>query len=255
MKDRKAASPSLPSNPSLANLRPAPEVGVSAASVKDDALDPNETHKNLAALQATGETSPAQSLPPLSTQQLHEVLQALLDKNSKKAWFKTLLSQLIVVFVGFTLTVLVGGYLTQKYAKKQQEIAAERSFSDELTKQQIQKVAEVWEKLDQDEVLIDRLLADSNLQISGEMKPNDRAKEVTRLIQEDKTTIAKYRFWLGSDAYTKIQDYLDLTVFYATKKLLDPDSSTDELLQKRKAAKSDIDSERLKFRTGYPLKG
>ena len=63
-------------------------------------------------------------------------------------------SQLFNIIVGFVLTGIVGGLLTNYYAMKQRERdveerrwLAKRAFFDELGKMRVLRIAEVWEKV------------------------------------------------------------------------------------------------------------
>ena len=183
--------------------------------------------------------------PDLIIEEIMNRVRALAEQEPKRSTWPT--HPLFLLFAGFFMTAIVGGGLTYFYSLKQQEVAAARSFEDELNKLHITKLAEVWEKLDQDEVVIDRLLAEVNEKKSLDKTADMRLLEIQKLIEEDKLVISKNRFWLGTDAYNTIHNYLDVTVFYSIKKLLEPDSDTESLLQKRNAARFDIDKERAKF--------
>jgi hypothetical protein len=93
---------------------------------------------------------------------------------------------------------------------QQQELAATRSFSDELNKLRIQKVGEVWERLDEDEFAINQLLqAEDN---KGGLSPDDKVTEVTKRIQNSRALVSKYRFWLGKRIFDSANEYLNANV-------------------------------------------
>jgi len=177
-------------------------------------------------------------------------LQSLLDQKPRQSraqrFFTHPLFLLIagVVLSGFT-GVVIGNRLSHNYSIAQHEVAAERSFSDELNKIRLQKLSEVWERLDEDEGAIDRILNQPEDKQNLEDK-NERAKKIDRLIQDDRRTVDRHRFWLGSQS-TKIHGYLDVNSLYAIKKLIGSEENLETLLQQREAAKSDIDSARAEF--------
>lgn len=168
-------------------------------------------------------------------------LQAILDQKPKEPRWKRFLTHPLVLLI---VSAVLGGAITLIYSTKQNQLAAERSFSDELNKQRIQKRSEVWERLDEDEGAIDRLLN----QPDEPQNPNDkneRAKQIEKLIQQDRRTVDKYRFWLG-ESHAKIHEYLDASSLYAIQKLVGVDDTVEALSQHRKGLKSDLDKEREK---------
>ena len=172
-------------------------------------------------------------------------LQALLDQKPKETrWQRFSTNALVLLIAGVLLSGFIGGAITLIYSTKQNQLAAERSFSDELNKQRIQKLAEVWERLDEDEGAIDRLLNQPEDPQNPDDK-NQRAKQIEKLIQEDRRTVDKYRFWLG-ESHSKIHEYLDASSLYAIQKLVGSDDKLDALLKHRKTLKSDLDAERDK---------
>jgi hypothetical protein len=168
-----------------------------------------------------------------------------LIKDNRKTWFQELSSNpAFIVLLTFVFTGLLGTFL----AIYQQQRAAERSFIDESNKLRIQKIGEVWEQLDQDEHTIDRLLEGD-----GDTSANDRTKEITSVIRNDRAMVSKYRFWLGRDISDKINNYLNANIKYSIRKLsgisetdLKPDKAA------RDAAKSDVDQIREKLLRGIP---
>ncbi len=172
-------------------------------------------------------------------------LQAILDQKPKETrWRRFMTHPLFLLFAGVVLSGLMGGWITYVYSVKQNELAAERSFADELNKQRIQKLSDVWERLDEDEGAIDRLLNQPDDPQNPDDK-NQRAKQIEKLIQEDRRTVDKNRFWLG-ESHSKIHEYLDASSLYAIQKLVGAEDKLDALLQHRKAAKSDLEAERDK---------
>jgi len=116
-------------------------------------------------------------------------------KNESNGWTS---NPAVLAVLGFVLTGLAGNIVTAYLTYKQQERAAERSFIDESNKLRIQKIGEVWEQLDLDEVTIEHLIdADADV-VAKFPTPGDRVKEIKRIIQSDRVGISKYRFWLGA---------------------------------------------------------
>jgi hypothetical protein len=173
-------------------------------------------------------------------------LQALLDQKPKESkWKKFSTNPLVLLTAGVILSGILGGAITLAYGARQNELAAERSFSDELNKLRIQKFSEVWERLDEDEGAIDRLLNQPDDPQNPEDK-NERAKQVDKLIQQDRRTVDKHRFWVGNENHAMIHRYLDASSLYAIRKLAGINDGLDALLQHRKTLKSDLDQERDK---------
>lgn len=168
-------------------------------------------------------------------------LQAILDQKPKEPrWKRFLIHPLVLLIV----SAVLGGGITLVYSAKQNQLAAERSFSDELNKQRIQKRSEVWERLDEDEGAIERLLNQPDEPQNPDDR-NERAKQIEKLIQEDRRTVDKYRFWLGA-SHAKIHEYLDASSLYAIQKILGEDDKVEALSKHREGLKSDLDKEREK---------
>jgi tetrahydromethanopterin S-methyltransferase subunit B len=191
-------------------------------------------------------------IPQFTTEEISQI-KALISERAKKSKWQQFKASLVgvttnaffLLLVGFGLTTLVGTVLTNKYTTQQQEVAAIRSFSDELNKLRIQKVAEVWERLDEDEFMIDDLIqaTDKEKALTAE-KLND----VIKRLQTDRALVSKYRFWLGKGIFDSANEYLNANIRYILRKLTG--SSEEELkayLEKRNAAKSDIEQVREQF--------
>jgi len=183
-------------------------------------------------------------------EELLSILHKLTRDKPQQRWYKQLPTHPITLLLaGFVLSVLLGGFVTYLYTRKAQEVAATRSFSDELNKLRIQKVGEVWERLDQDEVKIETLVGQLvDIDDRHKSSQNDQLKQIEKVVEEDKEIIAQHRFWLGQLTYDRILHYLDATIFLLTRKILEPEAEDVESLTKaRDAARIDIESERNKF--------
>lgn len=193
--------------------------------------------------------------PVVTDEVLRQRIRVLIDEKPKPSTFQTISSNpLVLVLASFLLSVPIGAFLTYYYGKQQLELAARRSFSDELNKIRIQKLGEVWEHIDENELTIDHLLDDS---LSARANPKDssandeRGDKIRNLIEEDFAIISKNRFWLGELNYKRIRTYLDLNIKYALSKLLDPrGTDLSEVFQKREEAKQDILKTRSMFLAG-----
>ena len=184
---------------------------------------------------------------------LRHRIRTLMEEKPKPSRVQRLLThQLFLTVVGFLLTGLIGGLLTYYYTLKQkdldyhralqqQELASQRSFSDELNKIRIQKIGEVWEQVDRNEVLLDNLLEQANKSSTSDNQKNQSVDAINNLIQEDRIILNKNRFWLGEQNYNRFQNYLDKNVRIALNMLLArPGTDFSEIIEERKNAKQDI---------------
>jgi len=193
---------------------------------------------------------------PFTTEEVSQIKGLIAETRQTSNWKKFALglekfttNNLLLLIVGFLLTGWVGARLSNKYTTQQQELAAIRSFSDELNKLRIQKVGEVWERLDEDEFAIDQLLkAEGN---NGNLSADDKVAEVTKHIQSSRALVSKYRFWLGKKIFDTANEYLNANVRYSIRKLTgSPEDELQKYLEKRNAAKSDIEQVREQFLLG-----
>jgi len=192
---------------------------------------------------------------------VEQALRDLIDEKSKPSkWHAILAHPLVVVLAGG----LVGGVLTHYYTYRQkdvdynrsllqQEITRRQSFSDELNKTRVQKLGELWGRLDEDEFTINRLLDESAFEGPNEdsISKDKRVDQIHRLIHDDQVMATRCRFWLGEELFQKTTAYLDMNVKYALNKLMTP-SGTDliDVMKKRDDAKQDILKIRNTFLTG-----
>lgn len=180
-----------------------------------------------------------------------ELLRALIDNKAKSSKFLTRLGHPLVVVLASALAVT---FLTQLYTNQQKDIdynrsiqllklTSQRSFFDELNKVRIQKIGEMWEQIDINEVTIDSLLEKPKKSSNSDKEnPNYvNAMNLKSLIQEDKVIINKNRFWLGEKNYTKVYEYFDKNSELALNILLArPGTDVSEIIASREQAKQDI---------------
>jgi hypothetical protein len=188
-----------------------------------------------------------QPIPPeisalISDEVLRHRVRSFIEPKPTPSWFQRLInSQVFLTFLGFLLTGVIGGALTYFYTLKQQELTSQRSFSDELNKIRIQKIGEVWEQVDKNEVLLDAQLLEATKESVSDAKKNRNVDAINNLIQEDRVIINKNRFWLGEGNYQKLQNYLDKNVNMTLNMLLArPGTDFSAIIEERKRAKQDI---------------
>jgi len=171
-------------------------------------------------------------------------------KKESKGWTH---DPAILALLGFLLTGLIGNAVTAYLTYRQQERAAERSFIDESNKLRIQKIGEVWEQLDQDEYTIDQLMdADENY-VAKFPTPNDRVREIKRIVQTDQAKVNQYRYWLGQHISDAMNNYLNANTTYSIKNLAGtPEAELEAAKKVRDAAKSTVDQIREELLRGVP---
>jgi hypothetical protein len=176
-------------------------------------------------------------------------IRAVLDEKPKRSRIEAISTNpLVAVLLGSVLTVIVGGFLTSRYAREQQDLAARRSFSDEINKTKVQKLAEVWEQLDSDELVINNILEERRLKWPDKDPAvnNERLVEINKRISNDQSIATKYRFWLGESMYKTTMRYLDASIDYAINNLTSkPGADLSEFKKKRDAARQEM----LQFRS------
>jgi hypothetical protein len=189
----------------------------------------------------------------ISDEILRHRVRTLLGEKPKPSSLQSFLTHpLVITAVGFLLTGIVGGLLTYYYTLKQkdldyqraiqqQELASQRSFSDELNKIRIQKIGGVWEQLDKNEVLLDALLEKANKASDSDEQKSQNVDAINNLIQEDRITVNENRYWLGEQNYNRLRDYLDKNARIVLNMLL-ARRGTDlsEIIEERRRAKQDI---------------
>lgn len=201
------------------------------------------------ALPAAGDAA----LPAVSHEVLAGAFLKLMNKLSedepKPPRYKRFLAHpLSVVLVTFLLSILLGGYLTNVYSLRQQELARQRSFTDELNKIRVQKIGEVWEHIDRTELDLDALLDKTNKTNA----PSDQELDtIYKLVKEDVAVVDKNRFWLGEHNYKQLKSYLEINGRYTVDRLLGgTEKDLTETIKKRDQAKQDVLKIRYMFLKG-----
>jgi hypothetical protein len=172
---------------------------------------------------------------------LRQRIRTLMGEKPEPHWLKRLLSHsLFALLISSALTVY-GVILTNYYTRRQQEVASRRSFSDELNKIRIQKIGEVWEQIDKNEISIDDLLENAKNSPDSDNQKDQYVAAINKLFQEDRVIISKNRFWLGEHYHNKIKEHLGENVRLALNILL-AQRGTDlsDLIEKRERTKQDI---------------
>jgi hypothetical protein len=182
-----------------------------------------------------------------------EALKELIQEDRKKSSQGWSSNPAFLVVLAFLLTGLLGNLLTAYLTYRQHERAAERSFIDESNKLRIQKIGDVWEQLDQDEHTIDQLMDGDENYVAKFPTPNDRAKEIKRIVQTDQAKVSQYRFWLGQLISDRVNNYLNANIAYSIGKLSGtPEADLEDAKNARDAAKSTVDQIREELLRGVP---
>jgi hypothetical protein len=123
-------------------------------------------------------------------------------------------------------------HLQFERAARQHVLDAERSFSDELNKTRVEKIAEVWEIISIYEATVEAGINRFEVIFSRTAAPNSTATELKSLVDEineeyDKlrsewethhlkaiSILTKNRFWLADKDYQTCNMYIDLTQSY-----------------------------------------
>jgi hypothetical protein len=212
------------------------------AMQSDAPLQPaSDTHAVVNSEMSQPETvSASSSADVISDEVLRHRIRELIPEKTKQCKIRRAINHsLFALLVQFILTTLAGTLIVYYFNSQQQAAAARRSFVDEMNKMRVQRIGEVWEHLDVNEFLIDKILANNSRQ--GNNTDKD-VEEIHRLIDDDLAIISKNRFWLGDDRYSRIRTYLDLNIQYALNQLMvtTPGIDLTDLHTKRERAKQDI---------------
>jgi hypothetical protein len=195
---------------------------------------------------------------------LNDILRELKDQRPQSSRFLVVSNNPLIVGV---VGILIGGVLTAFYTYQQkvleykldtqkQERTHLLTFSDEVNKLRMQKIGEVWERLDQDEFTIDAIMQDSKFE--RPTKPPDskntkRAIQITKLIHDDQAMVGRYRFWLGEELFNKTENYLDINIKYSLNELgALSDGASNVFKEPRNNARQDILQVRSLFLEGEP---
>lgn len=210
-------------------------------SSKDNQLE-GDSGKAAGAKEDSGEpVINPEVLSTVTDEVLRARIRKLIEEKPKPTRFERLSNNNLIVavtvaIISFALTYIVGGLLTNHYSNKQQELARQRSYSDELNKTRIQKFGDVWEQINENEVILDGLLNKANRTPGSNKEDFDK---INQLIDEDIAVINKNRLWLGKVTYNQLREYVDKTGRYSLNMLLSqPGTSVNR--QEREQAKQEI---------------
>jgi hypothetical protein len=180
---------------------------------------------------------------------LRQRIRAFIEEKPKPSIIQRVLNHsLFAILVSFILAVPLGGFLTYLYTRRQEEESSRRSFTDELNKTRVQKIGEVWEQLDKNEVIIDDLLRKYN-ETPGSKQ--EYFNKIESLIDENRVIVNKNRFWLGKLCHDELNKYFSATRPIVTNMLAGPPGiDLSELHTKREQTKQDIERIRNMFLTG-----
>jgi hypothetical protein len=195
-------------------------------------------------------------LSTVTDEVLRDRIRKLIEEKPKPTRFERLSNNNLIVavtvaIIGFALTGLVGGLLTNHYTNKQQELARQRSYSDELNRTRIQKFGEVWEQINKNEVVLDGLLNKANRTPGSN---NEDFNKINQLIDEDIAVINKNRLWLGKETYDQLREYVEKTGDYSLN-MLHSKPGTNVSRQEREQVKQGIIEAWNLFLKGEPELG
>jgi hypothetical protein len=168
-------------------------------------------------------------------------IRRLIEQPHPAPWWKRILtsrlfSNIISLVVAFGLTTVAGALLAdhlnnqqkereREFNSQQKERERERSFSDELNKIRVNKIGEVWEKVDLYEAIVIEIM--QRIRVSNEGAAPEiviqgpeyqslvpKLKQSEHLYAELTQLMYKYKFWLGRTVYDKTKSYADATYIH-----------------------------------------
>jgi hypothetical protein len=130
-------------------------------------------------------------------------------------------------------------------------LKSERSFKAELNKTRVEKIGEVWEKVNifdaNNEGTTDELNKALRGQIPGAQSPEDQIKKIFQSREESylalKALINKNRFWLGEESYREIKEFIEISNEYVTGRIKGSGNGSDQenqLLEKMNRSRATI---------------
>jgi len=183
-----------------------------------------------------------------------ELLRVLVDQKTQPSWWRTILNSQLTLALLPLVGALIGAWLTNYFTNQQkdfeyqrtaqlQELARTQSRLDEENRTRVQKLGEVWERLDANEFTIDKMIQEAMFETEKQPPELKRKRflDITKMLEDDQAFVSRYRYWLGEDVFKTINDYLNLN-FRLVRNQFALASETDlsELIKKRKEAKQDI---------------
>lgn len=218
------------------------------------ASPPEEKPHESAKVEAPPSSDQSEIKPQISYAIPGELLRALVDQKAKPSLWRAILNSQLTLALLPLIGALIGAWFTNYLANQQkdseyqrtvqlQELTRNQTRSDEENRMRVQKLGEVWERLDADEFAIDKLIQEAMFETENQSPELKRKRflEITKMLQDDQAFVSKYRYWLGEDVFKSTNDYLDLNFRLVRNQLvLAPQSDLKELVKKRKEAKQDI---------------
>jgi len=210
-------------------------------------------------------------LRTISDEYLRKRISQFIGEPTPKSWWKrTSTHPLTITLVGFFLTSIIGFFLTYYYNNKQKEIdrsmterqnslARERSFADEINKIRVGKIGEVWEKVDLYEASVrpimkkTSLLPDGIIKIEGDAKKDfeelyKKFEDAEELNAQLSSILERNRFWLGKRLYKEIKKYARTSYQYFFK--LKSLENVHELKRERRLSRTELNQIRDKMLKG-----
>ena len=192
------------------------------------------------------------------------------EKNEKINWRYFTIDKVVMVIILAVFSSCMSERLER--VKSELNVGLEKvkndlSYNNDINKVRINKIGEVWEKVDTFNGIIgEQLFRMRKLIDRSWAKPRDPnfdfAKEMDQLTEQQKgnmalkmevaTTLERNRFWIGEDTYQQINNYLNISQDYMEARYLG--NSTSEREQKAKEleikmnqARQNLDEIKRKF--------
>ena len=167
------------------------------------------------------------------------IREILPDPKPAPKWKRIITHPLFLLIIGFFLSNYIGAQIANKYNAKQaeletqrnihlKELESQRSFSDELNKIRLGKIAEVWESLYQYEAAVEDIMKQIKVESSSPGEGNiviSNRKGFRKIYEQSKNlkkevlrVLNKNRLWLEveaeDDSYSKLKEYTGIIFDY-----------------------------------------
>ncbi len=158
--------------------------------------------------------------------------------KEKTNWTEFWLDKLVIVAI-----FLIAGFFLNLRLER---VKSDLSFYNDINKMRVEKVAEVWGKLDMYHAISEDHYQRMQYPLTGTVQEREKQveawnkeTEAISLIYKDlRDTIEKNSFWLGEDAHNQIIEYMKVThEYFLTKIRFPPGPSISEEKNKEAADK------------------
>ena len=194
--------------------------------------------------------------------QRYRVRKVIEEPRQASPFTKFCSSPLTLLLLGFSLTTVVGSYITYRYNSGQARVQHERSFADEINKTRVNRIGEVWQKVDVYDARVGSLTQQMTVtppQTPGESPrieiPNSQQRAVAerfeqnvRLHEELLGVLDQNRFWLGEPLYKEIKNYAETSYEYSIA--LKQGGQTELVEERRRKSRTELDQIRERMLNG-----